>query len=238
MDISIGNGRPLVVGGTAYAIDKTATGPGGYLTLSAGEFSVTGEITGGKLGALLEVRDATIPGYVTQLDELAYEVAQQVNTLHTSGYDISGTAGGNFFSFSTALTGFTGAAAAITLDPAIRANASLIAASGTTEAGGNTVARAIAAIRDSKVLAGGTATLNDAWGQLVYRVGRDVKNAEAEQANRSEILNQVEALRDQVSGISLDEEAAQMLRFQRAYEANARFFRLVDETLDLLFQMA
>ena len=39
-------------------------------------------------------------------------------------------------------------------------------------------------------------------------------------------------LRDQVSGVSLDEEAAQMLRFQRAYEANARFFRVIDQTLD------
>jgi len=238
VDVSIGNGRPLVVGVTAYEVDATATGPSGYLQLSTEGFSLTGEITGGKLGALLEVRDATIPGYLTQLDELAYEVVQQVNDLHATGYDQSGTAGGDFFSFSASLTGSAGAAAAIRLDPAIVNDGSLIAASGSTEVGGNTVARAIAALRDARVLSGGTATLSDAWGQLVYRVGRDVKNAQSEQSNRSEILNQVESLRDQVSGISLDEEAAQMLRFQRAYEANARFFRLIDETLDMLFSMA
>jgi flagellar hook-associated protein 1 len=48
----------------------------------------------------------------------------------------------------------------------------------------------------------------------------------------AEVLRQVENLQDAVSGVSLDEEAADMLRFQRAYEANARFFRPVDETLD------
>ena len=46
---------------------------------------------------------------------------------------------------------------------------------------------------------------------------------------------QVEALRDQVSGVSLDEEAMQLMKFQRAYEANARFFRVIDQTLDILF---
>jgi flagellar hook-associated protein 1 FlgK len=135
------------------------------------------------------------------------------------------------------LTGSTGAAAAIRLDPAIAGDASLIAASATTEAGGNTVARAIAALRDATVLEGGTATFHDAWGQLVYRVGRDVLNAQSDQSSRSEIVNQVETLRDQVSGISLDEEAAMMLRFQRAYEANARFFRVIDETLEMLMQL-
>ena len=160
-----------------------------------------------------------------------------MNTLHATGYDLSGTAGGDFFSFSPSVTSAAGAAAAIRLDPAIQSNASLIAASGTTEVGGNTVARAIATLRDSRVLSGGTATFSDAWGQLVYRVGRDVSDAQSEQKNRSEIVNQVETLRDQVSGISLDEEAAQMLRFQRAYEANARFFRVIDDTLQLLFQL-
>jgi flagellar hook-associated protein 1 FlgK len=237
IDIAIGNGRPLVIGGTSYEIDKVSTGPAGFYDLSTGNFALSGEITGGKLGGLLEVRDVTIPGYQARLDELAFEVASQVNALHQTGYNQAGLVGGDVFSFSVMLTGSTGAAAAIRLDPAIAGDASLIAASATTEAGGNTVARAIAALRDATVLEGGTATFHDAWGQLVYRVGRDVLNAQSDQSSRSEIVNQVETLRDQVSGISLDEEAAMMLRFQRAYEANARFFRVIDETLEMLMQL-
>ena len=78
--------------------------------------------------------------------------------------------------------------------------------------------------------------LAETWGQLVYRVGRDAQVARDEQHSRLDIVNQVDELRDQVSGISLDEEAMQLMRFQRAYEANARFFRAVDMTLDTLMQ--
>jgi flagellar hook-associated protein 1 FlgK len=46
----------------------------------------------------------------------------------------------------------------------------------------------------------------------------------------------VDALRDQVSGVSLDEEAMHLLKFQRAYEANARFFSVIDQTLEMLLQ--
>ena len=45
-------------------------------------------------------------------------------------------------------------------------------------------------------------------------------------------MAQAEALRDQVSGVSLDEEAMKLMKFQRAYEANARFFQVIDETLE------
>ena len=61
--------------------------------------------------------------------------------------------------------------------------------------------------------------------------------AKAERKSRGEIVLQIEALRDSVSGVSLDEEAANMLKFQRAYEANARFFMTVDSAIDTLINM-
>jgi flagellar hook-associated protein 1 FlgK len=129
-----------------------------------------------------------------------------------------------------------GAAAAITVDAAVAADTSLIAAAGAGgPVGDNTTARDIAFLRHTRVF-GGTTTLVDAWGQLVYRAGRDAQVAKDEQRSRLDIVNQVEQLRDQVSGISLDEEAMQLMRFQRAYEANARFFRAVDMTIDTLMQ--
>jgi flagellar hook-associated protein 1 FlgK len=50
-------------------------------------------------------------------------------------------------------------------------------------------------------------------------------------------VRQVQALRDSVSGVSLDEEAANMIKFQRAYEANARFFNTVNSALDVLLSL-
>jgi flagellar hook-associated protein 1 FlgK len=236
VDISIANGHPLVVGDTAYAIDATSTPPDGHAALSINGADITSAITGGTLGGMLHVRDVDIPGYQAQLDQLAYDVADQVNTLHAAGYDQSGAAGGDFFSFSSTIVGSTGAAAAIQLDPAIAADATKIAAAGIAEPGDNQVARQLAALRDTRVLDGGTSTLSDHWGQLVYSIGRDVKDAQDQNASRTQIVSQVDALRDQVSGVSLDEEATQLLKFQRAYEANAKFFQVVDQALQTLMQ--
>jgi flagellar hook-associated protein 1 len=85
VDISIGNGRPLVVGNTPYAVTAVSTAPSGYAALTVNGTTVTSEITGGRLGGLIAVRDTNIPDYLDTLDALAYEVVTQVNTLQTAG---------------------------------------------------------------------------------------------------------------------------------------------------------
>ena len=117
------------------------------------------------------------------------------------------------------------------MNPALTANTSLVAASQTGAPGDNQIARQIAALRDSQVLLGGTATFTEGWAQLAYRVGADVDGARAQQQSKQDVAEQVARLRDQVSGVSLDEEAASMIKFQRAYEANAKFFSTVDAML-------
>jgi flagellar hook-associated protein 1 FlgK len=111
------------------------------------------------------------------------------------------------------------------------------ASSSATAVGDNGVARQLAGLREEKILAGGTATASESWARLVYRVGRDKQAADQSQGTREEITRQLRNLQDSVSGVSLDEEAADLMRFQRAYEANARFFSTIDQTLDTLLNM-
>jgi flagellar hook-associated protein 1 FlgK len=122
------------------------------------------------------------------------------------------------------------------VESAIAGDVGLIAAAAAANAGDNGTATTIARLRDMRVLNGGTATLSDGWSQLVYRVGRDTQTARAEQTSREEIVRQVDTLRDAVSGISLDEETMNLLKYQRAYEANARFFSAINSAIDTLFQ--
>jgi flagellar hook-associated protein 1 len=231
VDLMIGNGQPVVVGQTRYDVALSST-PTGYAALSINGTTVTSEITGGRLGGLLQVRDISIPDYQTRLDDLAFEVANQVNTIHGAGFDQSGAAAGNLFGFSTPPIG----TAALVVDPAVAADPRLVAAAGIANGGDNQAARDIAALREQRVLNGNTATLSDSWGQLVYRVARDTKAATDESTSRKAIVDQVEALRDQISGISLDEEAMHLIKFQRAYEANARFFSAIDQTIGMLLE--
>lgn len=234
LDVTIGNGRALVIGENDYPV--TTSQATGTNRVFSGGVDITAEISGGTLGGVIFTRDVLLPSYVTDLDELAYEFANQVNTLHAAGVGGDGGTGRNFFAFVPSSGSAAGAAAAITVDAAVAADPTVIAAAGAGgPVGDNTTARDIAFLRHTRVF-GGTATLVDTWGQLMYRVGRDSQVAKDEQSSRLDIVNQVEQLRDQVSGISLDEEAMQLMRFQRAYEANARFFQAVDSTLDVLMQ--
>lgn len=228
VDVTIPSGRSLVIGGSAYAVTVGTASATGYATLSLAGADITAEISSGKIGGLMEARDTLIPGYQTQLDEIAYAVAQQVNTVHQSGFDLNGNAGVAFF---TPPATVAGAARNLAVNPALAGNPGLIAASATGAPGDNQIARQLAALRDQRVLSGGTATFTQGWAQLAYRVGADSDSASAQLQSKQNVVDQVARLRDQVSGVSLDEEAASMIKFQRAYEANAKYFSVVDEML-------
>ena len=69
------------------------------------------------------------------------------------------------------------------------------------------------------------------------RVGSDTERAQGRRDGAKQVVDQIARLRDQVSGVSLDEEAAAMMKYQRAYEANARFFTAVNDTLTTLMNI-
>ena len=86
-------------------------------------------------------------------------------------------------------------------------------------------------------MTGTTARPVDGWGNLVYSVASDSAVAQQSQKAHEQVAEQLTNLRDQISGVSIDEEAAMMMKFQRAYEANAKFFQVVDDTLDQLLNL-
>jgi flagellar hook-associated protein 1 FlgK len=234
VDLSIGSGRPLVNGASTYTVTATTSGPLGLTSLSLGGDDITAEITGGRIGGLLNVRDTMVPAYQAQLDQLAYDVAAAVNSAHHAGYDATGAAGGDFFA---PLASVSGAAAALAVDPGIAADSRLVAASATGAVGDNGAARAIAALRDAAVVNGNRFTPSQAWGQIAFRIGADVESSRASNDTRAAVTSQLQRLRDQTSGVSMDEEAANLMRYQRAYEANARYFTTIVDTLDTLLNL-
>ena len=80
----------------------------------------------------------------------------------------------------------------------------------------------IAALQNTMTLAAGTATFQDAYGQIVADVGTKTQEAKTNHDALSALLQQANDARDAVSGVNLDEEAANMLRFQQAYQAAAK----------------
>jgi flagellar hook-associated protein 1 FlgK len=236
VQISYGRGKPLVIGDVAYAVTVQNEPTTGFARLHSGVTDATTAISGGRIAGLIAARDVNIPGYRAELDTLAYEVVQQVNTLHDAGYTLGGVDAPPFFQPLGAAA--AGAASQIALDPTVAANANLIAAGSVAATpGDNGAARGLAALRDARVLAGNSATFTGFYTDLVYGVGQDRSIAVSEGRIRGEVIQQIDNLRDSVSGVSLDEEAASMMRFQRAYEASARFFTTINQTLDVLLNL-
>lgn len=230
--VAIDSGRPLVIGTEAYALTVSDQPPTGHAAILSGGVDITSAIRIGSIGGLLVVRDTLIPGYRQQLDTMAHDVATAVNAAHATGFDPSGAPGGNFF---VPPAGVAGAARTLTVDAALLADPGRLAAAGVPASGDNGVARQLADLRDAPIVAGSSPA--DAWTGLVFRVASDMNGASRELASRREVVHQIELLRDSVSGVSIDEEAALMMRFQRAYEANARFFTVIDEVLQTLFSL-
>jgi flagellar hook-associated protein 1 FlgK len=169
---------------------------------------------GGKLGAIITLTTAggTLDGYRATLNAFATQLANSVNALHNP----SGT-GTNFFTF-------TAGSAASTL--AVNVTASTVVASTTGNPGANDVALAIAALR------GGGA--DSSYQALISQIGSDVNNAQRQSDSAQALTTAVDDRRQSTSGVSMDEEMTNLVKFQRAYQASARAMSSVDEMLDVL----
>lgn len=216
---------------------------------------VTRKITDGEVGAKLDLRDNILAGYEKQLDELAAGVAGQVNLLHRTGYDRSGTVTGTDFfqggaanganglpAAITAATNYKGMVSALSVNAAISASPNLIAAAGVANApGDNAIARAISALQSAGNTVdtnadgvGDTGPFSQFIGQLVNQVGTQGQGYQVSADNQQNLVMALQNQRDRVSGVDLDEEATSMINFQRGYQASARFISVINQLTDQL----
>jgi flagellar hook-associated protein 1 FlgK len=110
-----------------------------------------------------------------------------------------------------------------------------IAAAGTTGApGDNTIALDLANLEKKSVLLGGNATFNDAYGQLVAKVGTSTHAAKLSNSAQEVLLNQAKQTKESLSGVNLDEEAANLIKFQQSYQAAAQVISIASSLFDTL----
>jgi flagellar hook-associated protein 1 FlgK len=228
--LTTANGAPLVAGQQSFQLQTQATASGTEEVYSEGN-NITSQIASGQLGGTLQARDQQIPAIQTQLDTLASSLANAVNGVQAEGYDLNGVKGTNLFSPPPA--GDVGAAASLSVaitDP------SLIAASSDGTAGSNGNAEAMYALGGAAIVAGQDPS--DYYSGIVFNVGNDVSNASAEQTASTQVLQQLNDQLASVSGVSLDEEAANMVQYQNAYSASAQVITTINDMLYTVVNMA
>src|SRR5208283_3499103 len=219
--LATSNGTTLVSGSQSYALTTQLTD--GVQHIISGTQDITSSLKGGSLAGLIQVRDQEIPSISSSLDQLAAGLATNLNAANTKGFDLENppAQGGNIF----APTPASGVGAAATLTVSMT-DPSLIAASsdGTTGSNGNLAN--LSAVANQDVANGQTPI--DAYSTLVGQVGSTTSNTSADADASNAILQQLQDQNGSVSGVSLDEEASNLIQYQAAYQAAARVVSTVN----------
>jgi flagellar hook-associated protein 1 len=229
LTLTTANGTPLVAGRQSFQL-QTQTNSSGLHDIYSQGTDITRTIVSGQLGGSLQARDQQVPAIQGQLDTLAAGLATAVNAVQVGGFDLNGNPGTNLFNPPPV----SGPGAAASLSVAIT-GPSLIAASSDGTAGSNGNAEAMYVLRNQPIVSGQSPT--DYYSGVVFNVGNDTANAAAEQNASGLVLQQLNDQRSSVSGVSLDQEAANMVRYQQAYSASAQVITTINAMMQTVINM-
>lgn len=195
--------------------------------------NITNDITNGSVKGILNQRDVTIPEYKDDLNKLAAAITDQINGQHQVGYGLDGTTGNLFF---TAYSSPGNAASEMSV--AI-SDTNKIAASSSSSSlpGDNTNALLMSEIQSSLVLNNGGSTFNTFYRSMVERVGVQSSNAQGDFKIQTVVQNQLDNIRESISGVSLDEETANLIKYQQAFQASAKLITLSDDLMNIIIRM-
>ncbi len=247
----LANGQvPLVVGQDQTVLKETAINSGGgnaaplqQILTSSGE-DVTGHMQGGQLGGLLQFTNSVMPsvlGSNTQpgsLNELAQSLADRVNTLLTSG-QTGGTppvAGVPLFTYTAGSP--TTVAASLGVSSTITGS-QLAAATIGPPSVANGIADQLSQLQNSTnpLDQVNGANYTDFYSSMTANIGALQSAAAQSQTTQTQVLTQAQSARAQVSGVSLNDQAAKLLQFQAGYQAASQALATVKQTIQYLMQM-
>lgn len=223
-----------------------------------------GQITSGSLSGVLRFRSETLDGVRNQLGQLALAMADSFNQQHREGFDLNGEQGGDFFSFSgarvvdnTRNTGDASLSVSYTDTSKVKANdyrveydganwqvsrlpdnVKVNAAAGKDDSGrgDNDNAKKLLDLQ-TKNLVDGKATLSGAYAGIVSGVGNQTAAAKVSSESQSSIVTQLARQQQSLSGVNLDEEYGELLRFQQYYMANAQVIQTASSLFDALLNI-
>ena len=225
MDVMLG-GQPLVSGGSAsvlgvagVASDGSATGTVSFtITQPDGTTGPSFDLAAGEMGGTAELLNDTLPTYLAGLNAIVTTFAADLNAAQVAGFDQAGAPGQPLFAVGDPL------------DPAGTITVAITSPSGVAASG---LPGGVLDGSNADALADAI-TIDDAYQRLVNSFGSSVASVQRLAGNQRAMSTQVDSAREQLAGVSLDEETVNMVLAQHSYEAAARVMTTVDEMLDTL----
>jgi flagellar hook-associated protein 1 FlgK len=229
--VTAANGSPLVVGNQAFQLTTGVDATTGMTQVYSQGTNITARITGGSLAGDIQVRDQEIPALQDSLDNLAASLISNVNSANAQGYDLNGAQGGDFFTPFTSSTPGSNQGAAASMSMYIT-DPSKVAASSDGSAGSSGNLQNFTNIQTTNIIDG--QTVQSYYANFVGGIGNNISTASASADAAGLVVKQLQSQQSSVSGVSLDEEAANLMKYQRSFEAAAQVVSAIDEMTDFV----
>jgi len=178
----------------------------------------------GYLKGLIDARDTSIVDLQTKINTLATQLITEVNTLHRSGYDLNGNTGQDLFTGTGAAD--VGVNTNIVSDPR-----QLQGSSSASESSNNDVIRSIAALSTTALAGLNGMTFSEHYGNTISRFGQEISLTTAQLDDQKAVQKMLEKQRESIMGVSVDEEVANLVVYQRAFQASARLLTTMDNLM-------
>ncbi|MGR5167214.1 flagellar hook-associated protein FlgK [Vibrio astriarenae] len=231
-EISTNNGLPLVIRDQAAKLERDFTnGDSNSVELNVNFLGSIKKVNGGyggELGAIENLKKSVFEPTSELLDDMAKAFADEVNGALSTGYDLMGsTPGLALFTYTT-----NSAARSLAIDESL--NPVELAFSSDGLAGNGDVLAQISMLSQQNQTYGAVAgeTFYSAYSGLLGKIGIETRQAQSESISAQIALEEAQVARDSVSAVNTDEEAANMMQFMNAYEANMK----VISTANQMFQ--
>jgi flagellar hook-associated protein 1 FlgK len=231
-------GALLVSEGEAYQVTTGEDNGVTHFFDSQGT-DITPDLTvgGGQLGGILTVRDQDIPQVENALDQLAYSVGSAVNTQNEAGCDQNGVAGTAIFSLPMSATGANPAGSAAQI-AVVMTDPTKIAAAGTVPdsnpavgegSSDNTNLVAMANLQNAGIVTGTSPT--SYFSDMVTGLGSLTSEVSSENTSQQASLTQLQSQIGSISGVNLNDEAAQLETLEQSYQAASKLFTVLDQVM-------
>lgn len=219
-------GRTVVQGNSTLRLSTQRYNEGGHVRVKVifVDDKTSPAFMSGELSGLLEIRDEVLPNMLDRMDVMAKALIDTVNRLHEAG--------------PSHLPFFRGhSAGTIQLAPEVAKDPSQVNAGTTGDPGDNDIAVAIGGLREARLLERGTATISDYYRGVVADLGSMGQQAAFLSESQESAVRSLEAQRQSVMGVNMDEELTRMITIQTAYEAAARVFSTMGKMFETLLNM-
>ncbi|MBF5472137.1 flagellar hook-associated protein FlgK [Escherichia coli] len=234
-NVTLKNGQPLVSGqqSSTIALETNADGTSTMSLTFAGTTSTMTTDTGGSLGALFDYQNDVLTPLTDTINSMASQFADAVNNQLAQGYDLNGNPGEPLFIYDA-----SNADGPLTVNPNITAD-ELAFSSSPDESGNSDNLQALINISTEplEIANLGSVTVGQACSSIISNIGIYSQQNQTEVDAASNVYSAAQNQQSSVSGVSMDEEAVNLITYQQIYEANLKVISAGAEIFDSVLEM-